>query len=303
MEYNAAYNLEVSNLTKRYDAFTLDHVSFSLPAGSIMGFIGENGAGKTTTLKSILGLIHKNEGSVRLFGQEVTKATERELKEQIGVVFDECRFADVLSASHIGKIMASSYKNWDKSLYSQFLSTFSLPEKQPVKEYSRGMKMKLSIAAALSHRPRLLLLDEPTSGLDPVIRNEILDVFLDYIQDEGNSILLSSHITSDLEKIADYITFIHQGKLIFSEEKDLLLEKYGVIKCTKQDFSTLDKSLVCGCRNTDFSCEVLVNDRKKAAVLYPELLTEPATLENIMLYYDNPVSHTETILSGKEASI
>lgn len=291
MEYHTNYNLEVSNLTKRYDSFTLDHVSFSLPAGSIMGFIGENGAGKTTTLRGILGLIQKEEGSVRLFGKEYTKATEQELKEQIGVVFDECRFSDILSAAHVEKIMASTYKNWDKDLYSHYLSTFSLPEKQMIKEYSRGMKMKLSIAAALSHHPRLLLLDEPTSGLDPVIRNEILDVFLDYIQDERNSILLSSHITGDLEKIADYITFIHEGKLIFSEEKDLLLEKYGVVKCSRQDFAALEKSLICGFRNTDFSCEVLVSDREKAARLYPGLLIEPATLENIMLYY------------GKEASL
>lgn len=217
MEYYTNYNLEVSDITKTYDTFTLDHISFSLPSGSIMGFIGENGAGKTTTLKALLGLVKKDAGSVHILGKEYNKSTELELKEQLGIVFDECRFPENLSAVHIGKIMASIYKNWDKALYSRYLSAFSLSEKKLVKEYSRGMKMKLSIATALSHRPRLLLLDEPTSGLDPVIRNEILDVFLEYIQDEGNSILLSSHITSDLEKIADYITFIHQGKLVFSK--------------------------------------------------------------------------------------
>lgn len=285
MEYYTNYNLEVSDITKVYDSFTLDHISFSLPSGSIMGFIGENGAGKTTTLKAILGLIKKEDGIVHILGKEYNKAAELELKEQLGIVFDECCFPENLSAAHVGKIMAAAYKSWDKSLYSHYLSTFSLPEKKLIKEYSRGMKMKLSIAAALSHRPRLLLLDEPTSGLDPVIRNEILDVFLEYIQDEGNSILLSSHITGDLEKIADYITFIHQGRLVFSKEKDLLLEQYGVLKCGKSEFSSLEPELICGHHTMGFGCEVLINDRKKAAALYPKLLIEPATLENIMLYY------------------
>lgn len=285
MEYNTIYNLEVSNLTKTYDTFTLDHISFSLPAGSIMGFIGENGAGKTTTIKGILGLIQKKEGTVRLFGKEYAKATECELKEQLGIVFDECRFSEMLSAAQVGKIMASIYKNWDSRLYSHYLDSFSLSEKKRIKEYSRGMKMKLSIAAALSHHPRLLLLDEPTSGLDPVVRTEILDVFLDYIQDEKNSILLSSHITGDLEKICDYITFIHQGKLVFSNEKDFLMEQYGVLKCGKQDIASLEPSLICGKRTAGFGCEVLVNDRAKASALYPKLFIEPASLENIMLYY------------------
>lgn len=285
MDYSTNYNLEVSNLTKHYASFCLDHISFSLPAGSIMGFIGENGAGKTTTLKGILGLIQKEEGQIRLLGKEYNASSERLLKEEIGVVFDECRFCESLSAAHAGKVMAAFYKNWDTSLYAHYLSAFSLPEHKAIKDYSRGMKMKLSIATALSHHPRLLLLDEPTSGLDPVIRNEILDVFLDYIQDEKNSILLSSHITSDLEKIADYITFIHEGKLIFSKEKDLLLEEYGILKCTKEDLSAIDKSLVCGMHCSPFNCEVLICDRRKAASLYPGLLIEPATLENIMLYY------------------
>lgn len=290
MEYYTNYNLEVSDIAKVYDAFTLDHISFSLPSGSIMGFIGENGAGKTTTLKALLGLVKKDAGSVHILGKEYNKSTELELKEQLGIVFDECRFPENLSAVHIGKIMASIYKSWDKALYSRYLSAFSLSEKKLVKEYSRGMKMKLSIATALSHRPRLLLLDEPTSGLDPVIRNEILDVFLEYIQDEGNSILLSSHITSDLEKIADYITFIHQGKLVFSKEKDLILEQYGVLKCAKSELTSLEPELICGRHTAGFGCEVLVSDRRKAAALYPKLLIEPATLENIMLYYGKEMS-------------
>ncbi|KSV58451.1 ABC transporter ATP-binding protein [Acetivibrio ethanolgignens] len=290
MEYYTNYNLEVSDITKTYDAFTLDHISFSLPSGSIMGFIGENGAGKTTTLKALLGLVKKDAGNVHILGKEYNRTTELELKEQLGIVFDECRFPENLSAVHIGKIMASTYKSWDKALYSRYLSAFSLSEKKLVKEYSRGMKMKLSIATALSHRPRLLLLDEPTSGLDPVIRNEILDVFLEYIQDERNSILLSSHITSDLEKIADYITFIHQGKLVFSKEKDLILEQYGVLKCAKSELTSLEPELICGRHTAGFGCEVLVSDRRKAAALYPKLLIEPATLENIMLYYGKEMS-------------
>lgn len=290
MEYNTNYTLEVSNLAKTYPGFTLEPVSFSLPAGSIMGFIGENGAGKTTTLKAILGLIQKESGSVRLFGKEYNKSTEKELREQIGFVFDECCFPESLTAAHVGKIMAASYRNWEKDRYSHYLSAFSLAEKKLIKDYSRGMKMKLSIAAALSHRPRLLLLDEPTSGLDPIIRNEILDVFLEYIQDENNSILLSSHITGDLEKIADYITFLHQGKLIFSKEKDVLLEQYGILKCKKSEFPHLEPGLILGGHITGFGCEVLVNDRSKAAALYPKLLTEPATLETIMLYYGKEIS-------------
>jgi ABC-2 type transport system ATP-binding protein len=250
-----------------------------------MGFIGENGAGKTTTLKAILGLVRKNEGEVQILEKDYTAANELSLKEQLGIVFDECHFPEVLTPVQIEKIMAGIYKNWDKSLYFHYLSAFSLPKRKKLKEFSRGMKMKLSIATALSHRPRLLILDEPTSGLDPIIRNEILDVFLEYIQDEQNSILLSSHITGDLEKVADYITFLHQGQLIFSKEKDILLEEYGVVKGSKEEIALLDKSLLCGKRTTNFSCEALVNNRSKAASLHPKLLVEPATLEAIMLYY------------------
>lgn len=191
--------LEVKDLVKRYQDFTLDHVSFSLPKGSILGFIGENGAGKTTTLKLILNLIQKESGRVTLFGMDHMKE-ERRIKEQIGVVFDESYFHDTLSPKDVASVLCRVYPTWDDRLFDRYLGRFSLPKDKVLKEFSRGMKMKLSIASALAHKPKLLILDEATSGLDPVVRNEILDVFLEFIQDEDHSVLLSSHITSDLEK-------------------------------------------------------------------------------------------------------
>lgn len=213
--------IEVRNLQKSYTGFGLQNVSFCVPQGSIVGLIGENGAGKTTTIKAILNLIDIGGGEISVLGSpnKITKRT----REDIGVVFDDICFHENLSVSQLGKVMQGMYKRWDMALFKQYCQRFSLDSKKRVGDLSKGMKMKLSITVALSHQPQLLILDEATSGLDPIMRDEILDVFLDFIQDEQNSILLSSHITSDLEKVADYIVFIHQGKVIFSLPKDLSL--------------------------------------------------------------------------------
>ena len=203
--------LAISGLCKRYQSFALEDVGFSLPEGSIMGFIGENGAGKTTTLKLILNEVRRDAGEIRIFGKDNIR-DEIEVKKQIGVVFDEICFYDELTAGDVGKILRRVFRTWDQPLFEKYLREFGLPQKKKIKEYSKGMKMKFSIASAISHHPRLLLLDEATSGLDPIVRSDILDLFLDFIQDEGCSVLFSSHITTDLERVADYVTFLHKGQ-------------------------------------------------------------------------------------------
>lgn len=253
--------MELKNVCKSYEGFKLNNVSFCLPKGSIMGFVGENGAGKTTTIKAILNLIKIDSGSIEVLGLNNIKH-EKQIKEQIGVVFDESYFHDNLKPRDISKIMKDVFSNWDGKLFNYYINRFKLPENKIIKEFSKGMKMKLSIATALSHNPKLLILDEATSGLDPVMRNEILDVFLDFIQDEDHSILISSHITSDLEKIADYITFINQGKIVFSNSKDDIIYNYGVLKCGLNDFKKIDKTYMVAHRKSQFGYEVLVNKKK-----------------------------------------
>ena len=204
--------LQVEDLTKEYAGFKLDHVSFSLPSGAIMGLIGENGAGKSTTINAILNLIKKDAGRVTFWGQELESG--KALKEDIGVVFDDINFYETLTPAKVGRISAEAYRQWDDALYGEYLKRFQISPKKEIKTLSKGTKMKLCIAVALSHRPRLLILDEATSGLDPVMRDDILDIFLDFVQDENHSILMSSHITTDLEKVADYITCIQDRKSV-----------------------------------------------------------------------------------------
>lgn len=272
--------LEIRGLTKRYQGFTLDGVSLTLPTGCIMGFIGENGAGKSTTIKLILDLIKKDGGSVCVLGEE-PGAGKKQLREQVGVVMDECNFPEFMTAANLGRTMRSCYQTWDQSCFEDYCRRFKLPSDKKIKEFSRGMKTKLSIAAALSHGSRLLILDEATSGLDPIVRDEILDIFLDFIQDESHSIFISSHILSDLEKICDYITFIHKGKIIFSEEKSELLESYVVVKCSEADFGCLDPKAVVGYRKSSFGVEALVQKGHVPG----SFVQDPATIEDIMLYY------------------
>lgn len=276
------YLLRTKNLSKTYDNFKLENIHLDVPKGSIVGLVGENGAGKTTTIKLILNLVKKDGGEAEIFGLDHIK-NEVEIKSHIGVVFDEPCFFDTFSAKDIGAILKPAYSKWDDALFHRYIEKFSLPFLKPIKEYSRGMKMKLQIAAALSHNPKLLLLDEPTSGLDPMIRNEILDVFLEFIQDEEKGILLSSHITSDLEKIADYICFIHQGKQILFEEKDTLLEKYGLVKCSLNELKMINKEDVLGVKENQFGAEMLVADKYAAIKKYPFLIEDRITIDEIMM--------------------
>lgn len=278
------YSLEIENLSKTYDTFKLEDINFKLPSGSIMGLIGENGAGKTTTLKLILNLIKRNEGTIKIFGKDNIE-NEREIKEQIGIVLDESYFHDTLKASDICLIMKNIYKNWDTDIYNNYLNKFNLHKNKILKEYSRGMKMKLSLAVALSHNPQFLILDEATSGLDPIVRNEILDVFLEFIQDEQHSILVSSHITSDLEKIADYVTFIHDGKIVFSKSKDDLIYNYGLIKCSINDINKIGEADIIARRKNQFGYEILISDKKEMQKKYKDFIIDNTAIEDIMLFY------------------
>ena len=276
------YAVEVQGLTKRYPGFTLDHVSFAVPSGSIVGFIGENGAGKSTTMKAVLNLIQRDEGSVRLLGRE-DGAEYPEIKEQIGVVFDESYFPDNLKIRDVDRIMRSIFRSWESGKFLDYCRRFGLPEKKIVKTFSRGMKMKLSIAAALSHQTKLLIMDEATSGLDPVVRNEILDLFQEFVQEEDHTVFLSSHITSDIERIADYILLIHKGRILLFEDKDTLLYEYGVVRCSREQAQKLDKALIVGVRRSQFETEVLVRNRK-AVKEQPDLVVDRASLEDILLF-------------------
>ena len=275
--------LQVTGLKKRYGGFQLDIPDFHVEAGTVTGLVGANGAGKSTTIKLILGLIRRDEGTIRVFGLDNRK-DESAVKQEIGVVFDEPCFHELLTPLQIGRTLSSWYAKWDDALYRDYLQKFGLPAGKPFKEFSRGMKMKLSIATALSHHPRLLLLDEPTSGLDPVVRNELLDEFLDFIQDEGRAILLSSHITSDLEKAADYVTYLHRGRVAVQGAKDELLESYGRLACARSDLQGVDPALLVGARTGQFGCEALVRDRRAFRRQYPALTVDPVTLEDIMVF-------------------
>ncbi len=275
--------LEISGLCKHYPAFDLKNISFSLPEGSIMGFIGENGAGKTTTIKLILNEIRKDGGSIKIFGED-NIAGERGIKEKIGVVFDESYFYEGFTARDVEAILRREFRTWDSALYHKYLTDFSLSDDKKIKEYSKGMKMKLSIASALAHRPRLLILDEATSGLDPIMRSDILDLFLELIQDERCGVLFSSHITTDLERIADYITFIHKGEIVFSRSKDEILERYGILKCGASQSDRIGRADVLRVRRGPFGCEALVGNRAAAQRKYPDFVVDGASLDDIMLF-------------------
>lgn len=250
--------LEIRNLCKSYPGYSLENLSLTLPEGCIMGLVGENGAGKTTTIKLILDMVTRDSGDIFIFGKN-NQENIKLLKEDIGVVLDEVGFPECLTAKQIGKIMKNTYRSWDEVLYRNYLKDFSIPADKTFKEFSRGMKMKCGIAAAMSHNPRLLILDEATSGLDPVARDEFIDMIAEFTRDESHSVLISSHIVSDLEKICDYIAFLHKGRLLLCEEKDILLEKYGVAYCTFEELQGLEPTAVKGKKQTPYGVEVLVN--------------------------------------------
>lgn len=276
--------LEIHELMKKYEDFTLDHISFQVPSGSIVGLIGENGAGKTSTINAVLGLIKKDSGEIEILGENADNLSSP-VKEEIGVVFDGSNFSEELTPVKLNKVLRDVYSSWDQALFRKLLEQMEVPLSKKIKTFSKGMKMKLSIAVALAHHPRLLILDEATSGLDPVMRDDILDMFLDFVQDEEHSILVSSHITSDLEKVADYIVFIHKGKIIFAKSKDELLENYGIIKCGREQFEALDKEDQIIYRRLDYEWQVLTADRNRAQKKYPKALVIPATIDEIMLLY------------------
>lgn len=274
--------LDIRDVSKRFAGFALDNISLSIQPGTITGLVGANGAGKSTTIKLILNLLKRDTGTIRIFGMDNIE-DEMAVKQRIGVVFDEPCFHDILSPKYIGQYMSSLYPNWEQKDFKAYLKRFGLPEDKNVKEYSRGMKMKLSIAAAMSHHPDFLILDEPTSGLDPLVRDEILDIFLDFLQDERHAILLSSHITSDLDKVADTIALLDNGKLLFHEEKDCLRDNYVIVKGGTDQWARLDTGKLIGWRKHRFGFEALC--RREVLRQLPELPYERPTIEDIMLYF------------------
>lgn len=275
--------IEIRNLVKNYgNKFTLGEINLDIPSGIIIGLIGENGAGKTTLIKSILNIIRLDKGNIKIFEKDI-KINESEIKENIGVVLDNMFFPELLMPKDINSIMKDVYKNWDEQLFNKYLSEFKLKNNQSIKSMSKGMRKKLEIATALSHHPKLLILDEPTSGLDPVVRNEVLDIFLDFIQDEEHTILLSTHITSDLEHIADKIIFINQGKVVLDQSRDDLLDNYGILKCDVDKFDTISKDDIIAYKKNKYDCEILVNDINKIKKKYKDFIVDKITLEELMV--------------------
>ena len=249
--------LEIKNLSRSFSGFCLDNVTLVLPSGCIMGLIGENGAGKSTTIKLILDILHKDGGTITILGKSNEKSMSL-IKEDIGVVMDESGIPECLTAKQLGKVMKHTFRHWNEAEYVRLLQKLSLPDNKPFKDLSRGMKMKLSIAVAMSHDAKLLLLDEPTSGLDPVVRDEVIEMFYDFTRDEDHSILISSHIVSDLERLCDYVAFLHKGKLLLCEEKDALLSEYAIIHCTVEQLLGLDKKVIKYKKETPYGAEAIV---------------------------------------------
>lgn len=272
--------IEIKGLEKRYDGFQLGSFDLTLPSGCIMGLVGENGAGKSTSIKLIMNAIGRDAGEISVLGVDNRSAEFRDVKEDIGVVLDEAYFPEVMSARNVGKVMALTYKNWDAAAFEGYLKKFSLAPDKIFKDYSRGMRMKLAIVAALSHGAKLLILDEATSGLDPMARDELLDIFNDFTRDENCSILLSSHIVSDLEKICDYIAFLHKGRLVLCEEKDRLLEEYALIRLTEERLRELPEESIISRRASGYATEALVL-RGGIPAAIP---TEHTSLEDIILF-------------------
>lgn len=266
--------IEIKDLTKSYSGFTLDHLNLVLPEGCIMGLVGENGAGKSTTIKLILDMIHKDGGSISLLGKDNTENID--LKEEIGVVLDDIGIPECLTVRQVGQVMRHTFKNWRQDRYQSLIKKMSLPERKPFKDFSRGMKMKLGIVVALSHDPRLLLLDEPTSGLDPIVRDEVVEMLMDFTREEKHAVLISSHIVSDLEKLCDYVAFLHKGKLLLCEEKDLLLAKYGMIYCTEEELRNFPPNAIKYEKKNPYGTQALVvrNAMPSGAIVSPVSIEE-----------------------------
>ena len=273
--------IEIQGLCKHYKDFTLDHIDLTVPEGQIVGLIGENGAGKTTTLKAVLGVIRPDGGTIRLLGGD---PGDPAIRSQVGVVFEDSYFYGGLCARQIDRIMAGIHATWDSTLFHGYCRRFDLEEGKPVKDFSRGMRMKMSLATALAHRPKLLVMDEATSGLDPVVRGEMLDLFLEFIQDEGHGVLMSSHITADLERIADQIAYIHKGKLLFQQDKDLLLEDMAILRCSAGEIDSLPKNLVVARRGGAYGSAALVRHPQNVRRLLPSAVLDRADIDEIMQF-------------------
>ena len=278
------YAIEVRNLTKRYKDFTLDDISFALPRGTVMGLIGENGAGKSTLINSILGITDSKSSLTSMLGLDM-KTHSKMIKEDIAVIFNDSHYDVNLTPKIIGHILSKVYKNWGAPLFSRYLERFSLPEKKKIKKLSTGMRVKLEFAAALSHHPQLLILDEATSGLDPVFRNEILDILREFTEDETHAVLMSSHITSDLDKIADYIAYLHEGKIQFIKTYDEIRNDYGIITCGQELFDSLSRDDIAAYKKEPYSYRVLVKNRAKLRQVFHDIPMENASVEDIMLFY------------------
>ena len=274
--------LEIKNLCKKYDDFELKNVSFHLPKGMIMGLIGENGAGKTTTIKAILDIIQSYKGEIKIFGLD-NREYDKKIKEDIGVVLDDMFFPEILTPNDINYSMKGIYKNWDTKMFYDYLKEFSLLPNKQIKTFSKGMRKKLEIATSLSHHPKLLILDEPTSGLDPVARSEVIQIFQSILEKEECSILLSSHITTDLEHIADYITFINHGEIVLSKTTNELLEEYGIVKCTEKEFRSIKQKDYIKYRKEKYEYEVLVSNKKDFKAKYPIEVIDKITLDDLMV--------------------
>ncbi len=271
--------LEIQNLSKSYPGFTLDHVSFTLPSGCILGLIGENGAGKTTLIKSILGMSRKTSGKIKIFDREC-EGNLAKIKEDIGVVLDEVGYPGCMTPKQINHVMRNTYRHWEEEVYFGYLKQLGLPLEKEFKDFSNGMRMKLGISVALSHHAKLLILDEATNGLDPVVRDEVVEIFGEFTRDESHSVLFSSHIVGDLEKICDYIAFLHQGKLLLFEEKDRLLEEYGMIRCSREQLAELDPQGIKGIKTSAYGVEAVVRRDKMPS----GMVVGPVSMEELFVY-------------------
>lgn len=271
--------IEINGLSKSLKSFKLDDIDLVLPGGCIMGLIGENGAGKSTLIKAMLGMVRPDTGEIRLLGTQINE-NSAEIKNDIGVVLDNVGLPECFKVRHINEVMKYTFTNWDEARFFELVKKFKLPDNKRFKAFSNGMKMKTGIAVALSHDPKLLILDEATNGLDPLIRDEITDIFYEFTRDEEHSVLISSHIVSDLEKLCDYIAFMHDGKVLLSEEKDVLLEDYAIAQCAPDQVEAIDPTAIKGRKETKYGIELLV---KRNAVPSGTTLL-PVTIEELFVF-------------------
>ncbi len=276
--------VRIAGLEKSYGSFSLRGMNLIVPAGSIVGLVGENGAGKSTTIRMLLGAVPRDAGSIQVLGMDIDDPRWMSVKEDIGVVLDECHFPETMKPQQLSKVMQGIHAKWDRQSFSSYLKRFGIPEGKRIKDFSRGTRMKLAIAVAMSHQARLLVLDEPTSGLDPLVRSEMLEIFQTFMEDESHAILLSSHIISDLEKVADYISCLHEGRLVFSESKDDLLYRYGIFKGSREQFSRIDPADFISVRENRYGVEALSCDRATVGVKYPFLMQDRLSIEEIMMH-------------------